>query len=342
MKGVVREILYRCGAMGLAHRIRNRRALTVLMFHRVLPADATALEHAEREFTFTLDGFCRVLDFVQRHYHVVSVRTLEAASRGEAVMPPRPLLITFDDGWRDTVLHAMPELQRRGLPALLFVASEAVGPDTGDRWWQDALVQAMSTPAGRARLCVAAGWPATQAAQAGIEQKLSAWIGDLPSSRRRPVIEAAVPGAWSSVAGRQMMTPADVQAWLDAGFDLGGHGHAHVPLTLAADLDAELAHSLAHLRRCCASPYRMSFPHGAVSDAAVQAARRAGFDMLFSSAAELVDVTASRHQGSPHRMPAVLGRIHVPENEWTCQAGHISFAKLATFLFARPVASARA
>ncbi len=57
LKDLSRTALYRCGALGAWHRWRNRRALTVLMFHRVLPADHPTFTLAEREFTFTLDGF---------------------------------------------------------------------------------------------------------------------------------------------------------------------------------------------------------------------------------------------------------------------------------------------
>lgn len=333
-KGIVRQALYLSGVLGLFHRIRNRHALTVLMFHRVLPAGSPELEHAEREFAFTVDGFGHVLDFARRHYNVVNAHALARAARGEGALPPCPLLITFDDGWRDTVLHAMPELQRRGLPALLFVATEAVADDAGERWWQDALVQAMSTQEGRRGLCVAAGWPAEHAGQNGIEQRLSGWVGGLPPAQRKMVIEAAVPGAWSSVAGRQMLTQSDLKAWLDAGFDLGGHGHMHVPLTLAVDADAELRHSFAHLQRWAVGSRSMSFPHGAMSTSLVQAAKHAGFDLLFSSAAELVPMGVA--------VPPALGRIHVPENEWTCENGRVSPARLATFLFARPMASGHA
>ena len=62
LKDALRGALYRCGALGGWHRWRNRHALTVLMFHRVLPVDDPAFVQAEREFTFTLEGFRRTLD----------------------------------------------------------------------------------------------------------------------------------------------------------------------------------------------------------------------------------------------------------------------------------------
>jgi hypothetical protein len=38
------------------------------------------------------------------------------------------------------------------------------------------------------------------------------------------------------------------------------------------------------------------------------------------------------------RSPLIpLGRIHIPENEWTCDGQGIAAEKLATFLFFRPI-----
>ena len=47
VKDVLRTALYRCGLLGGLHRWRNRHILTVLMFHRVLPADDPALAQAD-------------------------------------------------------------------------------------------------------------------------------------------------------------------------------------------------------------------------------------------------------------------------------------------------------
>lgn len=48
IKDAVRIALYRSGVLGAWHRRRNRHALTVLMFHRALPAGSDALAQSER------------------------------------------------------------------------------------------------------------------------------------------------------------------------------------------------------------------------------------------------------------------------------------------------------
>lgn len=330
LKDGARSALYRCGALGAWHRWRNRRALTVLMFHRVLPADDPAFTFAEREFTFTLDGFRRTLDFVQRHYTVVGLDDLQAARQARQPLPPNPVLITFDDGWRDTLIHAAPELERRGLPAVLFLASEVVALDA-PRWWQDALVAALAEPGAPERLCAAAGW--AEPPTTNISQALAAHLAAMPEDDRRTWLDLHAPGILDQLTERQMVTLTELKTLTTGGagrLTIGGHGHTHSPLTLSPDPEAELQTSQSMLGELRQSVRSMSFPHGAWSSALETMARRTGFDWIFTSEAVLADVSQW-----PSPLPA-LGRIHVPENVWTCRRGQIDPARLAMFLFFRP------
>jgi peptidoglycan/xylan/chitin deacetylase (PgdA/CDA1 family) len=332
LKDGLRTALYRSGALGAWHRWRNRRALTVLMFHRVLPPDDPAFALAEREFTFTLDGFRRTLDFVQHHYSVVSLDDLQRARVGQAALPPNPLLVTFDDGWRDTLRHAAPELARRGLPAVLFLASEVVDLDS-PRWWQDALVAALAEPGASARLCAAVGWEKIPTGSIG--QALAAHLGTMPEAQRQEWLAQHAPGVSSQIAVRQMVTLSDLRAAELNSIAIGGHGHTHSPLTLSPDPEVELQASQRMLGKLNQGVRSMSFPHGEWSGELVLTARKCGFDWIFTSDAVLGDVS---HWPNP--VPA-LGRIHVPENAWTCRASRIDPARLATFLFLRPLRGLR-
>lgn len=328
VKNALRTTLYRSGILGGWHRWRNRRALTVLMFHRVLPADAPAFSLAEREFTFTLDGFRRTLDFVRHHYHVVSLADLQAVRQGGRALPSNPLLITFDDGWRDTLVHALPELECRGMPSVLFLASEVVALD-GLRWWQDALVAALAEAGAPVRLSAAAGLAHTP--PLAVTHALAAHLAAMPEAQRRAWLEQHAPGILSQLAERQMVTLHDLCACTAANMAIGGHGHTHGPLTLSSDAKSELSASRSMLDQLGQRLRSMSFPHGAWSDALVAGARAAGFDWIFTSQAALIDVSSLLEPAQ------TLGRIHVSEGAWTCTEGRIDPARLATFLFFRPL-----
>ncbi|HRM48646.1 MAG TPA: polysaccharide deacetylase family protein [Alicycliphilus sp.] len=328
VKDVLRTALYRCGLLGGLHRWRNRHILTVLMFHRVLPADDPALAQADREFTFTREGFGRTLDFVQRHYNVISLDTLQAARQGRSKLPPTPLLITFDDGWRDTLTHALPELERRSLPAVLFLASEVLALKE-PRWWQDALISALQQPGALVRLSQAAGW--TDRVQGDVSQALTAHLAAMPELQRWIWLQTHAPDVATHVMDRQMVTLDELQAINGSSLAMGGHGHTHGPLTRSTNPQAELQASHAVLAVLGQRVHSMSFPHGAWTHELVVQARMVGFEWVFTSEPTLADASCLSDS-----LPA-LGRIHVPENTWTCKNGCIAPERLATFLFFRTV-----
>lgn len=328
MKDRLRSLAYRSGLLGLLHRWRNRQALTVLMFHRVLPDGDARLVLAERDFTLSLSGFRRVLDFVARHYQVVGLEDVRRWSAGQGDLPPCPVLLTFDDGWRDTLVHAAPELQRRRWSAVLFVASEV--PDLqSPRWWQDALVQAMADPVARRRLWRAGGFSHEPDPPADAAWRLTARLAAWPEPERLAWLDQHASGVTAAVRERQMLNASELPRLASAGLAFAGHGHTHAPLTLVADPAAELEASHRLVTQHHTGTAAMSFPHGAWNPALVALARQAGFELIFNSEPTLA------HRASGHTIAMPLGRIHLPENGWTCHQGAIDPSKLATFLFGR-------
>lgn len=71
-----------------------------------------------------------------------SSATLTETSRRLDALPPETVVITFDDGYEDNVLHSMPMLVQEGLKATFFVTSGFVGerperPPRGTRLYGD-------------------------------------------------------------------------------------------------------------------------------------------------------------------------------------------------------------
>jgi peptidoglycan/xylan/chitin deacetylase (PgdA/CDA1 family) len=59
--------------------------------------------------------------------------------RNGTILPPRPVVITFDDGYRDNLTHAFPLLAARGWPATIFLVARRLG---GTNAWDADEVQA--------------------------------------------------------------------------------------------------------------------------------------------------------------------------------------------------------
>lgn len=109
-------------------------ALTVLNYHRIDDPHRSGFDTLRINVSATPAGFERQMDYLQRHYNVVTCWRLAAWLRGEADLPPRAAIITFDDGYRDNLIHAFPVLKARGLPAVIFLATDYIESDTPFYW----------------------------------------------------------------------------------------------------------------------------------------------------------------------------------------------------------------
>lgn len=309
-RGIDRLLLpacHRAGVLHLTRRCLDRRALTVVMFHRVLPLDSDECRHAEREYVVGTDEFDRCLGFFGRHYTVVSLLAVERAAQGLEKLPPHPLLITFDDGWRDNLVHAEPILRRHRMKATLFVNVDAVR-DPGLRWWQDALVEAVGRHA-----------PSDAA---------TGWLADLYGAIRA-LLPLSPAERWAKLAplmrwtpsSRQMLTVPELAALDPTVWDVGSHGLSHAPLTVAGDPERELVESARWLVATCKAPVRsVSLPHGRHSPA-IAALAQATYPLVFSS-----EPVLARADGG---LRGLIGRLHLPS------AACASDETLARFLWIR-------
>lgn len=333
LSDLARKLAYVSGALSLYHRLRNRRTLTVIMFHRVLDPRDPRWASCDPDYTLPLALFERCLRFFARHYQVVSHDEVLAAVRSERSLPQHALLITFDDGWKDNVDYALPALQAAGQPALMFVAADAIGRD--QPFLQEQLVGAVRT--GRLTLrqlhvtltahgaSVAAPTDETLAAL----RPLIAALEQMPLAAREAV--AGQLGEALADPMRHMVTPLELTQLQQHGVALGLHGKTHEPMTRAPDLDAELTGARRQLAACLAHATpapTMSFPHGKFDGPIAQRARAAGYEALFTSVPVI-------NPAQP-RIGWLLGRLGFETATVTDRRGNFAPERLALYLFRRP------
>ena len=73
---------------------------------------------------------------VRNDYRVVRLADLGAFLAGEQPLPPRAVIITFDDGYESVHRHAFPVLKKYGLPATAFVYTDFLGGGDALTWPQ--------------------------------------------------------------------------------------------------------------------------------------------------------------------------------------------------------------
>src|SRR2546427_9509435 len=99
--------------------------LPILLYHKIdrIPPGA----RYPRSYV-TPERFDAQLALLRRcGYESVSFADYLAYRRGAARLPRRPVIITFDDGYRCNRDVALPLLQRHGFRATIFLVAERVG-----------------------------------------------------------------------------------------------------------------------------------------------------------------------------------------------------------------------
>lgn len=100
---------------------QGRNAVGVLTYHRTAPV--TAVDRDD-ELNVAPEVFRQqLLGLVERGFTFVAVADLVAWHQGEAELPPRPVAVTFDDGYACTALVAEPIMADLGIPATMFVST---------------------------------------------------------------------------------------------------------------------------------------------------------------------------------------------------------------------------
>jgi peptidoglycan/xylan/chitin deacetylase (PgdA/CDA1 family) len=245
--------------------------LRVLTYHRVSDAAAFRAHMAHVAASGT----------------VVSAAALLEALAGGAPLPPRALMITFDDGYREVGDVAWPILRGLGLPAVLFVPTAYPGAAT--TFWWDRLEQALADTPRRDRLATPIG-PVSLAhapLRATAAADLRRHLATLHHDEARRCAEAlcadldAPPGALPAILGWD-----DLRRLAREGLAVGAHSRTHPILTRVphADLAGEVAGARDDLRRELGSDVPIfCYPNGRHDPAVRAALRNAGYAAAFTT-----------------------------------------------------------
>ncbi|MGC3961844.1 MAG: polysaccharide deacetylase family protein [Rhodocyclaceae bacterium] len=232
--------------------------LSILIFHRVTPQRDPLFPgemHAAR--------FDATLAWLARWFRVLPLR--DAIARLQAAeLPARALAITFDDGYADNVEVALPILQRHGMPASFFVASDYLG---GGCMWNDEIIEAVRAstldeldagPLGRHSL------RDVEARRRAIAQ-LIAQIKYLPPLVRAEAVHEVQRCARVGAAPALMMYPEGVRTLHRAGMEIGAHTATHPILARLTRADAanEIARGRTALEEIIGEPVTgFAYPNG--------------------------------------------------------------------------------
>lgn len=101
--------------------------------------------------------FKKHLNFLQKHYNIVSLEQFKNFLDLKEKLPKNPLLITSDDGDISLYENAFPVLKKEGIPAAVFVITELL--DTKSLFWWDEIVNYFGKESGNKKVWEVKEWP---------------------------------------------------------------------------------------------------------------------------------------------------------------------------------------
>jgi peptidoglycan/xylan/chitin deacetylase (PgdA/CDA1 family) len=222
--------------------------------------------------------------FLGSRRHPVTLDELLAVRSGDAELPRRAVLVTFDDAYRDFAARAWPIMRRHAVPATLFVATGY--PDSpGRAFWWDRLHQAFSTTQQAVETRVGALRFSTPQARRDAVRIVSAHVKKLPHSEAMELVDEICGRLGSSAQQNSVLGWSQLRRLAEEGVSLAPHSRSHplldrLPLAQvedevlgsASDLEREVGHS----------PPAFAYPAGGHSADVVQILRDAGFAAAFT------------------------------------------------------------
>ena len=280
----------------------------ILMYHRV-----AALKQDPWALAVTPERFEEQIRYIHRHRLPMSVdEMVERLRRGN--LPQKAIALTFDDAYRDNLVHAKPVLARYAVPATVFVPTGYVGKQL-PFWWDELANMVLACPEPQHLIQRCAGdevelnWGAVEPGDSS-----DTWRGwDPPESQRQAsyialwtrmqrtskeeregVMEELRAKLQAEVDSLALpMTEADLSRLVEGGImRLGAHtvNHASLSDLSLEESREEIRNSQRQCRAFTQEPVEgFAYPYGNMTPEVCQEVRAAGFSWACSTEGEFLD-----------------------------------------------------
>lgn len=291
----------------IVRRVRRwlhpRGGPVILMYHRVATpeVDPWGLAVSPDRFADQVQALCARRTSLSMDAFVAYLQSGD--------LPRNAVALTFDDGYKDTLLQAKPILEAAGVSASAFLATGLIG--TGEEFWWDELARMVLLRREPLSAGVTIATGSLQIELPPIDPEVeprSAWRAwSQPGTARERAYQEIWQACWEcALDGRKAameqlrrvfdatrpnpedlpMGVEDVRKLVSDRVSVGAHGCFHQPLTsipAAARFD-EMLRSRAEAEALSALPVTgFAYPHGACDAETIAMARRAGYEWACST-----------------------------------------------------------
>jgi len=249
-----------------------RSSLTVFMYHSVTE-DATR-NWGPWRYAVTPAEFEAQISAIADTYNVVTMDDVAShIGESEFTLPENAAVVTFDDGYRDTLTQALPVLERHSVPATIYVTTDLLGEPHGP--FEFRLAEALrnrSHPLSSSDIGIEFQDP--------LPNKIDLLYQFLRDklNKNTDILEKVEQG---SPSGTAMLTNKQVQVISEHELiKIGAHGHNHVHLTTLSksDVNKNISACISILKDTIGhSPRHFSYPYGSYNSDVISAVEELGF-----------------------------------------------------------------
>ena len=105
----------------------------VLMYHRVVPDKEYDYSiNPNFGLSVSLSSFEKQIKFLSDNYNIVSINDL--LNKSNNTKNSNKIIITFDDGYKDNLIYALPVLEKYNVPATIYCTSRFIEGESWT-WW---------------------------------------------------------------------------------------------------------------------------------------------------------------------------------------------------------------
>jgi peptidoglycan/xylan/chitin deacetylase (PgdA/CDA1 family) len=301
------------GRFAIAHALGPRYSLRCVLFHDI--SDAESAFTRGLNITTSRSDFEAALKFLIKHYDPVCLDDVLAVPDGRK-LPPRPVLVTFDDAYASIADNAAPLCFKYGVPAVFFVNASCID---SQELALDNLICYVVNVLGMAQIHLAMQAVTTRPQPTQIRSMGDVFMRFLPgiTLEQRQTFRGELLGligareAHFAEEANLYLTREKLRALLNSNFEIGNHTYTHVHCRCLskAGLRDEIDQNKSELERTCGRRVRsFSVPYGSAEDLTDELAGHlwnSGHQAVFLSGS----VANSRGQG-PFRFDRVSARAN--------------------------------
>lgn len=243
LKTAIKTLIVGSGAPKLLYKYRGP-SITILRYHSVQNNPKDHESTIGSSIIHSTDDFYKQISILSRHYSPISMDDVLRYLEDGVQLPPYPVVITFDDGYKDNIDIAAPILDEFNIPATFYVIVDSLASQENQSAWFFRVRNAFSKT-------TKSSWIDSEGnvySLSDIEKRTEARgvamaycgssIGKIQLERVAGIEQALeVPGFEAGL--EMMLTWNDLRALRDNGHIIGSHTMSHPNLAYVREEDAK-------------------------------------------------------------------------------------------------------